>query len=300
MQFLTAKDLRFVRPMRSLKYPDLEEVVIPLLADVQYWKQRNTDGSYEIRTVALDKLKSTIARISTMPNAYPFIGGDLLDTASPSNRSAYSSIKSKFYDSVVGMNQDKALEYIDDMVEILSPCKGKYLGMVSGHHFWEFYEKNAPKDVRGKNSDQVICERLGMPYLGEGMAMLHIPLTSGKNPKTARFLGVHPDGYGVTLMAAISKLVRDVLPYHQFDVAGIAHYHKKISASVPLLMYPESGGVREMSRKLVSMGSYSKTFAENMTTYGEKKMYAPYVLGSPIVYLRYVKLEDRIDIEIED
>lgn len=300
VEILTADNLDFVRPAKSLKYPSLKEVIIPLVADIQYWKQRGADGSYEVKTVALDRLSKTMKRIASTPNAYPFFGGDIIDTASPSNRSAYAEMNSRFYDSVRGLSQDKVLEYIDDMVEALSPCKGKSIGMISGHHFWDSWDDNAPASVKGKNSDEVICERLGIPYLGKGMAIIHVPLTTGKNPKCAVLLMVHPDGYGVSLMASISKLQRDVLPYHAFDVAGIAHFHKKIAASVPLMTYPSGGGIKERSRKLVSMGSYAKTFVEGMTTYGEKKMYAPYVMGSPWIYLRYVPEDDRIDIEIED
>ena len=109
----------------------------------------------------------------------------------------------------------------------------------------------------------------------------------------------HPDGYGTTLTAPLNKIIRDVLPYHEFDVAAVAHYHRKLHAAVPGISYPRSGGTREVTRKIISIGSYMLSYVEGVTTYGERKLYPPLATGSPFVYIRALP-NNRIDIEVEE
>jgi hypothetical protein len=293
VRILTTKDLSFVKPYNSRRYPGCKEIALSFMADIQLFQDRDEHGTKRISpTIDVDKLRAHVKRLSVKePSAYVFFGGDATDVMSPSNRAAYTG--APFYNSVKARMQDAILDDVETLYSILEPLKGRGLGFITGHHNSPPFDQDAPADYRGKTSDEVLAEKLGWPYLGDGMAVLHIPIGN----VVATVLAIHPDGWGVSPGAPLNKLRRDFFPHHVADVYAIAHFHRKASEADPVLTYPESGGIKARTPKLVSMGSYCKSYVEGQTTYAEKRGYAPTALGSPVLYIR--DDHGRLDIDVE-
>lgn len=86
-----------------------------------------------------------------------FVGtGDYVDFISPSNRRRL--IAADLYDTARDSIVERALELNDELFEkFLKPTKGRWLGMVEGHHFYE---------ADGQTSDQLLAEKLATKFLG--------------------------------------------------------------------------------------------------------------------------------------
>src|SRR6266850_1574496 len=124
-----------------------QKAVIAPLGDLQF--------SGEKGPTAHDHVKRHIDR--AMKLGAWFCGlGDYIDFLSPSNRQRLTA--AALYDTSAGVIEDKARTLVEELFEtLLKPTKGRWLGMLEGHHF---YESN------GETSDQWLAEMLKAPFLG--------------------------------------------------------------------------------------------------------------------------------------
>ena len=67
-----------------------------------------------------------------------FLGmGDMIDFASPSNRQALRA--AALYDNAQQVIDDAARNLVHELYEtVLKPSKGRWLGLLEGHHFTQF------------------------------------------------------------------------------------------------------------------------------------------------------------------
>ena len=85
--------------------------------------------------VDLDTLRRDIER--GLEHDAWFIGmGDYVDVASPSGRRKI--LAAGFYDSVVSALEGKAEEHIDEFLKVVEGTEGRWLGLLQGHHYYEF------------------------------------------------------------------------------------------------------------------------------------------------------------------
>ena len=168
----------------------------------------------------LDLLSHAVER-GLRENAY-FIGmGDYLDQMSPSNRKALAA--ANFYDSVLDAMQEKMAEEMAALLRILEPTRGRWLGLLEGHHTFEFYD--------GTTTDTRICAALDAPFLGH-CAMLRLTFTAGKRTVNCVIWAHHGVGSGNTLAAPLTKLEK-VLEWAEADLYLMGHQHKRVAAAVP-------------------------------------------------------------------
>ena len=132
-----------------------KRLVIAPIGDLQ-WSGQNGP-------TAKDTLKRHIDRALSM-DAY-FVGmGDYIDFVSPSNRKKLKA--AGLYDVAEAVLEEKAMELMTEVYEqFLEPTKGRWLGMVEGHHFYE---------GSGWTTDEKLCEFLKTEFLGTS-AYINIP-----------------------------------------------------------------------------------------------------------------------------
>src|SRR5207245_1251726 len=99
------------------------------IGDIQWHGDKNA--------VALDVLNRTIAdalEYEKQGYVVKFIGmGDMTDFASPSNRQRLQA--AALYDNAYDVIEQKAIELTREIYDLaLKPTKGKWLGLVEGHH----------------------------------------------------------------------------------------------------------------------------------------------------------------------
>src|SRR5215470_17825966 len=123
------------------------QVVVSPIGDLQW--------SGKTGPTAKDHAKRHIDRMMNI-NAWFFGLGDYIDFLSPSNRQRLQS--AALYDTAEAVIEEKVHELVQEVFdEILKPTKGRWLGLLEGHHFAEF---------GGTTSDILLSELLDAPFLG--------------------------------------------------------------------------------------------------------------------------------------
>lgn len=249
------------------------EVTICPLGDIQ-WAGRKSD-------VAFDHLQAHISRCLKHPNPL-FVGmGDYIDFASPSNREAFRT--SRLYDTARRVIDDKALDLTVEAYKlILEPTKGKWLGLLSGHHYFPLQT--------GGNTDMKLAEMLDAPYLGN-CALIQIMFREPTHRFPLRVWAHHGCGGSVFPHGPLVKLYR-VAPHWDADVFLMGHQPKKAVGEFDYIepIFPSRGEPRlaHRTRHLVGTGGWAKGYQEGDKegTYVEKGMMGPVSLGQPLVHVR--------------
>ena len=215
-----------------------------------------------------------------------FIGmGDYTDFASPSNRARLKS--ANLYDTATDIIDHKAEELTEEIGEYLKPTRGKWLGLVEGHHLHEL------KD--GTTTDMRLCTMLDAQFLGTtGL----INLTFRRD--TARIPVViwchHGVGNGQTGYYPLGRLEKVAAVWEGVDVFAMGHTTKK-AVEWTNKPFPRWGGhhydISHRKVTLVGTGGYSKYYIEGAMQgriprggYAEQRMLAPAIIGSPVVHIR--------------
>jgi hypothetical protein len=280
---------------KSLTLP-LEEVMVLPIGDIQY----GAEGC------DLDRLKRHL-EWGLKHGAY-FTGmGDYMDVASPSNRKVLMSARPHLYDSVRAFMEEAMHEKLNKLWPVLEPTKGRWLGLVSGHHLWPFED--------GSTTDTVLASRLECPYMGDGAALVILQFNSQLNGTTkrtsygtARIWFHHGVGMGQTMGAALNRL-QWIMQRFMADVYLIGHLPQTAAAPMPFLDYDvlPSGRIIDRSRvrRAASTGGFLKSyfvggknaFGYPEAGYGEKAMYPPTQLGGVVVYIRPRIKDGRVKID---
>lgn len=253
-----------------------KEVTVVPLGDIQ-WAGRKEQ-------IAYTQLQEFIAE--AVERKAWFLGmGDYVDFLSPSNRQRL--LQAGLYDTAQGVVEDKAQDLAQELYEdILAPTKGRWLGMLEGHH-WAHLES-------GETTDQYLCKRLGSRFLGTSAYVgLMFPTHFGTRGVT--IWAHHGEGGGQTVAAPVSKL-EGMANYWDADVMVVAHMSKKASGQIQRC-YPVWNSklptVRYKTIHLVGAGAWLKGYAERSRHgntprggYVEKRMLKPVALGSSFIRVK--------------
>ena len=253
--------------------------IIPI-GDIQWNGRPNT--------VALDVLKRTID--NGLKLGAWFIGmGDVIDFASPSNRRKIMA--AGLHDTAGDAIGQKGLDLTHEIYDLaLKPTKGRWLGLLAGHHFTRLEE--------GDTTDMRLCQMLKAPFLGDS-AFVRLLFTADTSRYPIVIWCHHGHGGGQKTYAPVMKLENAVLPYWEgVDIFLMGHMSKM--ATTPInRMSPRWNPGRSaepdlMHRKiiLVGTGGYSRAYVERVKSghvpqggYAEKQMLGPVVLGSPLIHI---------------
>ncbi len=282
--------MEMVERIRNVK--DNKPVVVMPLGDIQWTGDPND--------IALSVLHERIETGLSLDAL--FVGmGDYIDYASPSNRREIRS--AKLYDNTRKTFDRTARWMVDDlMAKVLWRTKGRWLGMLEGHHF-------ADLDT-GITSDQYLCEQLEARFLGSCAYIgLHFKYPGGAGIRGSVAIWAHHGAGGSqTLSGPITKLEK-VLPDWEADIYLIGHMTKQPQAPAnrlyPAWTYKDGSGdarLRHYTKVLVGTGGFAKGYIEKSKegntprgTYVEKGMMRPAVLGSPIIRITPKIIDRRVD-----
>lgn len=265
----------------------LDEVTVCPLGDIQW------NGDEE--EVWLPGLRKHIAWTLTLPNPL-YIGlGDYTDLASPSGRQKLKA--AGLYKGPQNALDMQANALTREVYEILKPTKGRWLGMLSGHHVWE-YMANRYKNEYG-NSDEKLADLLDAPYLGFGGTTYRLTFSDGKTNTRDLWLWAHHGcGAGQKAYSPLTKLENLSGFYEGIDLFVMGHQTKRPHVPVPK-MYPvaakngtDAGKFRHRDVHLAGSGGWSKGYLESTVkamrdpSYVELGLMNPVALGAPVVHIR--------------
>lgn len=254
-----------------------EPVVIHPIGDIQWTGEKGS--------TAIDALRREIDRTLAL-NGY-FIGmGDYIDFMSPSNRQRKRA--AALYDTAEDVIDDKAMDLVHELYDVaLRPTKGRWLGMVEGHHFSEL--------KTGDTTDQRLCQLLDARFLGTS-ALIRFQFQIWCRHGNIVLWVHHGTGSGQKACAPLNKL-ENLAPYWGgVDVFLMAHTTK--SPVVPInRVYPRwhGNGAPDLIHKkvyFVSTGGYSKAYSQGHMQgrvprgdYAEQRMLNPSVIGAPLIFI---------------
>lgn len=277
-----------VETVASATLPWQEAIIMPI-GDVQYGAQ----GCY------VDKLKRDV-EWGLKHNAY-FLGmGEYIDIASPSNRAKIKS--ADLYDSVQDAIEEIINQKIDEFMRIVRGSEGKWLGLLEGHHYYEFRD--------GTTTDTKIAERLKAAFLGTcAFVRLIFPRQTSGGRFACTIWCHHGVGAGSKASAPLNKL-ENIMPYFDADIYLIGHQHKKVGTPIDQ-MYMTRQKPYDLSYKtkvIAGTGGYLRGYLKGNTQgrlyprgcYVERGMRPPVALGCILIYVRPVHSgnTDRIDLNV--
>lgn len=212
-----------------------------------------------------------------------FLGmGDYVDFASPSNRARLQT--AGLYDSGQLALDDIASQHALDMYEkVFKPSKGRWLGLLQGHHYWTF--------MNGETTDTLLAQWLGAPFLGDcAIAGIEFP-----GQGVCEIWCHHGSGAGQLLSSPLNQLQR-VSQAFQAHIYLVAHQHKLVGGRPERLFVNWKGGGRLMHQSLLlaCTGSFMRGYTQNRElreghpegSYVEKKMLTPVALGGLLIEIK--------------
>lgn len=254
--------------------------------------------------IALSMLKKHIKW--GVDNGAYFIGmGDYIDTFSPSNRQRLAN--ANLYDTglkgIDKMGEDLVRQIYE---EALKPSKGRWLGLLEGHHYHE-YRNNT-------TTDQDLAGLLDAPFLGTSAYVRLAFQRADKGASPVTIWAHHGVGGGVSIAAPLNKLEK-VMRGFDADIYIMGHFSSidgkpvdRIEPHFPLRgKFPPR--LIHRTKLLVASGGFLKGYQEGRKdgnvprgNYVEKGMMNPAHLGGPLIKItpRWKTDEDGAEIWIPD
>ncbi len=256
---------------RYIQGPETEVTLCPL-GDIQW------AGDEE--EIAYDHLLTHVSRCLNSPHPL-FVGmGDYIDFASPSTRDALrAAVK---YDTANRVLHDTSTRLVDDIVaRVLGPTKGKWVGLVQGHHHY--------RCANGQDSDEYLCHLLKAEFLDE-LGIVHLKWRKGeKVVGEVVVMARHGEGGGRMPWAPVQKLY-NFSPHVHADVLLEGHHTKKAKASFDRIVSSAPEGqanrIDHDTVLLVGTGGWMKGYLDGRRTYVSVAGMAPVALGQPWIHIR--------------
>ena len=270
------------------------KIVLAPISDLQYGAQG----------CDLDLFKRYVKR--AMEKKAYFIGlGDFVDMPSPSGRSKIKS--AGFYDTVEDALEAQAMEAIETVWNILKPTKGRWLGWLKGHHFYEFRG--------GATSDTILAERLEAPFMGT-CGIVNVNQTRPTRTVACQIFAHHGLGSGKTVVAPLNKMLPMVPHFPTVDIFLIAHFHSvigtKVATKIPV--YPKSQNksarMKNQIKLVTCTGGYldgysvgSQIGGKPEGSYVEQGLMPPRALGGVFIEItpvrNYADGDDLVSLDIQ-
>jgi hypothetical protein len=206
-----------------------------------------------------------------------FLGmGDYIDFLSPSNRLRLAS--AALYDTADAVIEEKAHELTQEVYDtLLKPTKGRWLGLLEGHHFYE---------GQGSTSDMWLADMLDAECIGTS-AYIHLL------PAKVTLWAHHGMGGGQLPAAPLNKLYHVAAGLEGADVYLMGHTTKMSVARLSRPRPDWTSTTPDLTHSdifLVNTGGFSKSNIVGHTRgrirrgdYAEKGMMTPSPLCAPLV-----------------
>jgi hypothetical protein len=262
------------------KQADKTPIVIAPLGDIQWNGKRGP--------TAKDTLREYLDWTMEL-GAYYLGMGDYTDFLSPSNRQRLAG--AGIYDTSMDAIDDKALDLVLELYQdYLKPTKGRWLGMLHGHHYAMLRT--------GETTDQRLCQLLDARFLGTS-AFIRLQFQIFNAKGNVIIWAHHGCGGGQTAGAPLNKLQNAALGFDA-DIYVMGHTTKAPAAPLNRVRPRWHGrSAPDLVHKkvlLVNSGGFNKSNVVGhkqgrvpMGTYAEQGMMNPAHLGAPII-----RIEPRI------
>jgi hypothetical protein len=244
-----------------------KQVVVAPLGDVQW---TGPEGA------AAERLLRRHIELALARDAY-FLGlGDMIDFLSPSNRQRLRS--AALYDTADAVIDAKAHALVEELYErVLKPTRGRWLGMLEGHHFYE---------AQGSTSDMWLAELLETSFLGTSAYIRLLPAD-------VVLWAHHGVGNSVLPSGPLNKLYHVAHGFAGADVFVMGHTTRMGAVR---LSRPEPdwarGELRHRDILLVNAGGFAKSSVVGHRMgrivrgdYAEQKMLSPSPLAAPLIVI---------------
>ena len=244
-----------------------EVITLAPIGDIQYTGRDHAVSS---------KLTKHLKRCQDL-NAYYFGTGDYVDFASPSNRLRIGH--ADLYDNAQQIIDDTAKRLVQGVYEdYLKPTAGRWLGMVSGHHYYSYSDGSG-------STDTDLADLLHCP-LTESLMVIRVLFVSEDERRTGHVdVWVH-HGSGSGTASAIETKLRKQAQHWPCDVFVQGHTTSRFARPIPRmkLFFERSEPVwRDQDIWLISAGGWSRAYQEGLTDYVERGAMPPTALGAPLI-----------------
>ncbi len=260
----------------SLVLPWNEQLLMPI-NDIQY------DGPEGVAD--LKRLARHLAW--GMERNALFIGlGDFIDFMSPSNRERYAG--ANLYTNARESIDRLANQLEAELMETLRPTRGRWIGLLQGHHFFEHLD--------GSSSDTRFAEALDTKYLGDSV-LGRIRFRDEHGGTTAiKIFAHHGSGgsskYSATALNKLEDQKRSHPGVRLFMQAHVPQLAASQSTALDITDHDEPIIVHEDSHYVVC-GGFARAFQQGHTFagraqggYAEKAMMHPAVIGGAVIRLK--------------
>lgn len=210
--------------------------------------------------------------------------GDYADFGSPSERRILAS--GNLHETTAVKFDRGHLEDLRELVRVLRPLKGKFIGLLTGHHEYLFASQKVMGPWKGRSSDAWLAHQLGCDYWGNGVSLCRLAFrhecrgAGCPHPLHLDILAYHGTGSAQTPGGRVQKRMRvaEIAPTAHIVVTG--HDNSKLS-------YPRSGldfDRGSIKRYAVGSGSFQRGYLEDEEAgYAERMGLVPADLGVVII-----------------
>jgi len=210
-------------------------------------------------------------------NVYYIGMGDYIDMASPSNR---ESIKAtRVYDSTRRQFDELADRRVDEFLEVFRGTKGRWLGMLDGHHAWDYQD--------GSTSDDRIRQGLEAKSLGycADIEIKFIREEDGRTRGVTNLWCHHGHGGRKYPLGKLAELAGH---FPRNDAFLMGHYHQCEHRYYPRFIRT---GKTIVSRPalLGITGGWLKQYSPEVDDYVERKANPPRGIGGFVFTVRPVQ-----------
>lgn len=235
-------------------------------------------------------LRKWVKRIRDDESARTILMGDMLDqdrTTHRKHRKAYVADRNSRLADDRHVDRD-----VDALAEILLPINDKIIGVLEGNHFYEY--------STGITSDQKLCDKLGVPFLG-AMGLVKLVI-GGTGHRSALTIWAHHSGGssgGRTVGGSVNALARQENAWDA-DIYLVGHDHRRIAWRETTLRLNDgvTPQVVERPKIFARVGAFLKTHEHSgcvstkqpyFPHYGETAAYRPSDLGWVEIGIKLVK-----------
>lgn len=234
-------------------------------------------------------LRQWVEDVRTTPNSFALLVGDSTDAVRTHYRDflkTYTADENSKAQLDTWMAQD-----VESLAQELAPIKDRLLGTILGNHFWTFSE--------GYNSEQLLAQKLGIPYLGP-TGIIRVDIKGNKKVLHRITIWAHHHGgsKGGKTVGSDAGALEKAEGNFEADIYTLSHTHRRLAYKVPKLGLTDDRKpkVVERTKVFVRTGAFLKgynqyqpsTTKQDFPSYAELEAYRPTDLG-------YVKVKISLD-----
>lgn len=256
------------------------------------------------RATAEDRLREDVETIRQDPRSFWFGGGDMAEYISYSDRRRFDPDAFAPWVKVADLgNLGQVLT--EKVRDTLKPIAHKCLGLIFGNHEHQYAREKEQMGLHGW-----LCKELGAENLGYtafvdvqfrkkpgGIKLVRVaPGTQPWPVASFRFFLHHGAGAAQTPGGRITRLARFMSDFDA-DCYMVGHVHGRTGERVVRIGADAKCG-KIVARETIGVisGSYLKTYAQGVHTYGERAAYRPAALGAAFIRIRPETREMRAEI----